>query len=200
MRAMISEDRDSFDSWVIETYRELHSTLFDQDRRFIMRYMLSGEMLCYLLVKPWHKQVMDLVDIRGFVPQEQVEDVRDYLDNPTMDVQAALVQYFVPTPENYGDYMGTELGKVLFGILFNYGFPERLRFIMKKNPEKMGEGAFQETYEKELERLTNVEGFEDLFYYAMDYIDRLIENDEEIPEDMRKLARFLEAQDDYYKW
>ena len=54
--------------------------------------------------------------------------------------------------------------------------------------------------EKELERLTNVEGFEDLFYYAMDYIDRLIENDEEIPEDMRKLARFLEAQDDYYKW
>ena len=197
---MISEDRDSFDSWVIETYRELHSTLFDQDRRFIMRYMLSGEMLCYLLVKPWHKQVMDLVDIRGFVPQEQVEDVRDYLDNPTMDVQAALVQYFVPTPENYGDYMGTELGKVLFGILFNYGFPERLRFIMKKNPEKMGEGAFQETYEKELERLTNVEGFEDLFYYAMDYIDRLIENDEEIPEDMRKLARFLEAQDDYYKW
>ena len=165
-----------------------------------MRYMLSGEMLCYLLVKPWHKQVMDLVDIRGFVPQEQVEDVRDYLDNPTMDVQAALVQYFVPTPENYGDYMGTELGKVLFGILFNYGFPERLRFIMKKNPEKMGEGAFQETYEKELERLTNVEGFEDLFYYAMDYIDRLIENDEEIPEDMRKLARFLEAQDDYYKW
>ena len=200
MRAMISEDRDSFDSWVIETYRELHSTLFDQDRRFIMRYMLSGEMLCYLLVKPWHKQVMDLVDIRGFVPQEQVEDVRDYLDNPTMDVQAALVQYFVPTPENYGDYMGTELGKVLFGILFNYGFPERLRFIMKKNPEKMGEGAFQETYEKELERLTNVEGFEDLFYYAMDYIDRLIENDEEIPEDMRKLARFLESQDEYYKW
>lgn len=197
---MISEDRDSFDSWVIETYRELHSTLFDQDRRFIMRYMLSGEMLCYLLVKPWHKQVMDLVDIRGFVPQERVEDVRDYLDNPTMDVQAALVQYFVPTPENYRDYVGTELGKVLFGILFNYGFPERLRFIMKKNPEKMGEDAFQETYEKELERLTNVEGFQDLFYYAMDYIDRLIENDEEIPEDMRKLARFLESQDDYYKW
>lgn len=197
---MISEDRDSFDSWVIETYRELHSTLFDQNRRFIMRYMLSGEMLCYLLVKPWHKQVMDLVDIRGFVPQEQVEDVRDYLDNPTMDVQAALVQYFVPTPENYRDYVGTELGKVLFGILFNYGFPERLRFIMKKNPEKMGEDAFQEMYEKELERLTNVEGFQDLFYHAMDYIDRLIENDEEIPEEMRKLARFLESQDDYYKW
>ena len=38
-----------------------------------------------------------------------------------------------------------------------------------------------------------------MFFDAMDYIDRLNESGEEIPEDMRKLVRLLESQDEYYK-
>ena len=74
---MINETRRKFDAWVIDTYNQLHDTLFDGDGKFRMNYMLSGEMLCYLLVKPWKKRVMDLEDIRDEVSQEQVEDIRD---------------------------------------------------------------------------------------------------------------------------
>lgn len=197
---MINETRRKFDAWVINTYNQLHDTLFDEDGRFRMNYMLSGEMLCYLLVKPWKKRVMDLEDIRAEVPQEQVEDIRDYLDNPTMDVQAALVTYFTPAPENYEKFLESELGQALLTVLFKYGFPERMRFIKEKNPEKIEGAAFQETFETELYRVLNVEGFQDLFYHAMDFIDRLIESGGEIPEDMRKIARLLESQEDYYKW
>lgn len=196
---MINETRRKFDAWVIDTYNQLHDTLFDGDGKFRMNYMLSGEMLCYLLVKPWKKRVMDLEDIRDEVSQEQVEDIRDYLDNPTMDVQAALVTYFTPTPENYERFLESELGQALSTVLFKYGFPERLRFIKEKKPEKMEVDALEKTIEREFYRVFNVEGFQDLFFHAMDYIDRLNESGEEIPEDMRKLARLLESQDEYYK-
>lgn len=59
--------------------------------------------------------------------------------------------------------------------------------------------ALEKTIEREFYRVFNVEGFQDLFFHAMDYIDRLNESGEEIPEDMRKLARLLESQDEYYK-
>lgn len=196
---MINETRRKFDAWVIDTYNQLHDTLFDGDGKFRMKYMLSGEMLCYLLVKPWKKRVMDLEDIRDEVFQEQVEDIRDYLDNPTMDVQAALVTYFTPTPENYDEFLESELGQALLMVLFKYGFPERMRFIKEKNPEEVEGAVLQKTFETEFYRVLNAEGFQDLFFDAMDYIDRLNESGEEIPEDMRKLVRLLESQDEYYK-
>lgn len=196
---MINETRRKFDAWVIDTYNQLHDTLFDGDGKFRMNYMLSGEMLCYLLVKPWKKRVMDLEDIRDEVSQEQVEDIRDYLDNPTMDVQAALVTYFTPTPENYDEFLESELGQALLIVLFKYGFPERMRFIKEKNPEEAEGAVLQKTFETEFYRVLNAEGFQDLFFDAMDYIDRLNESGEEIPEDMRKLVRLLESQDEYYK-
>jgi len=196
---MINETRRKFDAWVIDTYNQLHDTLFDGDGKFRMNYMLSGEMLCYLLVKPWKKRVMDLEDIRDEVSQEQVEDIRDYLDNPTMDVQAALVTYFTPTPENYDEFLESELGQALLMVLFKYGFPERMRFIKEKNPEEAEGAVLQKTFETEFYRVLNAEGFQDLFFDAMDYIDRLNESGEEIPEDMRKLVRLLESQDEYYK-
>lgn len=196
---MINETRRKFDAWVIDTYNQLHDTLFDGDGKFRMNYMLSGEMLCYLLVKPWKKRVMDLEDIRDEASQEQVEDIRDYLDNPTMDVQAALVTYFTPTPENYDEFLESELGQALLMVLFKYGFPERMRFIKEKNPEEAEGAVLQKTFETEFYRVLNAEGFQDLFFDAMDYIDRLNESGEEIPEDMRKLVRLLESQDEYYK-
>ena len=196
---MNNETRRKFDAWVIDTYNQLHDTLFDGDGKFRMNYMLSGEMLCYLLVKPWKKRVMDLEDIRDEVSQEQVEDIRDYLDNPTMDVQAALVTYFTPTPENYDEFLESELGQALLMVLFKYGFPERMRFIKEKNPEEAEGAVLQKTFETEFYRVLNAEGFQDLFFDAMDYIDRLNESGEEIPEDMRKLVRLLESQDEYYK-
>ena len=196
---MINETRRKFDAWVIDTYNQLHDTLFDGDGKFRMKYMLSGEMLCYLLVKPWKKRVMDLEDIRDEVSQEQVEDIRDYLDNPTMDVQAALVTYFTPTPENYDEFLESELGQALLMVLFKYGFPERMRFIKENNPEEVEGAVLQKTFETEFYRVFIAEGFQDLFFDAMDYIDRLNESGEEIPEDMRKLVRLLESQDEYYK-
>lgn len=189
MRAMISEDRDSFDSWVIETYRELHSTLFDQNRRFIMRYMLSGEMLCYLIVKPWYERVMNLEDIRSEVPQDCLYDVRDYLGYRCMDNQAGLVRWFVPSEESFfgGEY--SEIGAIIVSLLVKYGFTERIRFLKEKRPD-----FSEDMFKRELARLfDSPEGLEDCIYHLMDYIDRLNESGEEIPEELRVLTRHLET-------
>ena len=199
---MISESRDDFTKWVLDTYKGLHDTLFES-RKFKMQYVLSGEMLCYLLVKPWYKRVnsdeyfKEDADIRQEVDEQQVADVRDYLDNPTMDVQAAMVRYFLPTEEDYPAYLDSEIGKSLFSLVHNYGLPERFRFIKEKNPEKIEGDALQETIERELEYLTTSEGFENLYFHLMDYVDRLNECGEDIPEDFRKFVRLLESKEDY---
>lgn len=194
---MISESRDDFTKWVLDTYKELHDTLFES-RKFKMEYVLSGEMLCYLLVKPWKKRMdsdeyfKEGVDIRQEVDEQQVADVRDYLDNPTMDVQAAMVHYFLPTEGGYPAYLDSEIGKSLFSLVLNHGLPERLRYIKEKKGDLP-----QETIEKELEYLTTSEGFENLFFHLMDYVDRLNECGEDIPEDFRKFVRLLESREDY---
>ncbi|WP_455136522.1 hypothetical protein [Thermophilibacter sp.] len=186
---MISEDRDSFDSWVIETYRELHSTLFDLDRRFIMRYMLSGEMLCYLIVKPWYERVMNLEDIRSEVPQDCLYDVRDYLGYRCMDNQAGLVRWFVPSEESFFGEEYSEIGAIIVSLLVKYGFTERIRFLKEKRPD-----FNEDMFKRELARLfDSPEGLEDCIYHLMDYIDRLNESGEEIPEELRVLTRHLET-------
>ena len=194
---MISESRDDFTQWIIDSYNSLHDTLFDGGK-FKMNYVLSGEMLCYLLVKPWKKRMdsddyfKEDADIRQEVDEQQVADVRDYLDNPTMDVQAAMVRYFLPTEGDYPAYLDSEIGKSLFQLVLNYGLPERLRFIREKKGDLP-----QETIEKELEYLTTSEGFENLYFHLMDYVDRLNECGEDIPEDFRKFVRLLESKEDY---
>ncbi len=199
---MISESRDDFTQWIIDSYNSLHDTLFDGGK-FKINYVLSGEMLCYLLVKPWKKRVdsdeyfKEDADIRQEVDEQQVADVRDYLDNPTMDVQAAMVRYFLPTEGDYPAYLDSEIGKSLFQLVLNYGLPERLRFVKEKKPEKVEGDALQETIERELEYLTTSEGFENLYFHLMDYVDRLNECGEDIPEDFRKFIRLLESKEDY---
>ena len=189
LRAMISEDRDSFDSWVIETYQELHSVLFDQNRRFIMSYMLSGEMLCYLIVKPWYKRVMNLEDIRYKIPQDCLDDVRGYLGYRCMDNQAGLVRWFVPSEDAFFDAENSEIGAIIVSLLVKYGFSERIRFLRENRAD-----FNEEMFSRELARLfDSPEGLEDCIYHLMDYIDRLNETGEEIPEELRVLTRHLEA-------
>lgn len=148
---MISESRDDFTQWIIDSYNSLHDALFEGGK-FKMNYVLSGEMLCYLLVKPWYKRVnsdeyfKEDADIRQEVDERQVEDVRDYLDNPTMDVQAAMVHYFLPTEGDYPAYLDSEIGKSLFSLVLNYGLPERLRFVKEiaGNPKEEMERALEQ--------------------------------------------------------
>lgn len=202
---MISESRDDFTKWVLDTYKELHDTLFES-RKFKIKYVLSGEMLCYLLVKPWYKRVnsdeyfKEDADIRQEVDEQQVADVRDYLNNPTMDTQAYMVRYFVPTDDNYYAYLDSEVGQSVFGLVVNYGLNERLRFIKEKNPEKMEGDVLQETVQREFERMFTPAGFEDCIYHAMDYMDRLNESGEDIPEGLRKFVRLLESQEEQYEF
>lgn len=199
---MISESRDDFTKWVLDTYRGLHDTLFES-RKFKMGYVLSGEMLCYLLVKPWYKRVnsdeyfKEDADIRQEVDEQQVADVRYYMDCPTPDTQAAMVRYFLPSEDGYPAYLDSEIGKSLFSLVMNYGLPERFRFIKENNPEKIEGDALQETVERELEYLTTSEGFENIYFHLMDYVDRLNECGEDIPEDFRKFVRLLESKEDY---
>lgn len=199
---MISESRDDFTKWVLDSYNTLHDILFE-NRKFKMKYVLSGEMLCYLLVKPWYKRVnsddyfKEDADIRQEVDEEQVFFVRDYLDNPTMDTQAVLIRYFLPSEEDYPAYIDSEVGKSLFALVLNYGLPERFSFIKEKNPEKIEGDALQETVERELEYLTTSEGFENIYFHLMDYVERLNECGENIPEDFRKFIRLLESKEDY---
>lgn len=194
---MISESRDEFTQWVLDTYRQLHDALFE-NRKFKMQHVLSGEMLCYLLVKPWYKRVnsdeyfKEDADIRQEVDEQQVADVRDYLDNPTMDVQAAMVHYFLPTEGDYPAYLDSEIGKSLFSLVMNYGLPERLRFIKEKKGDLP-----QETIEKELEYLITSEGFENLYFHLMDYVDRLNECGEGISDDFRDFVRLLESKEEH---
>lgn len=81
--------------------------------------------------------------------------------------------------------------------MFNYGLPERLRFIKEKQPEKVQGETLQETLGRELDNLTTAEGFENLYFHLMDYVDRLNECGEDIPEDFRKFVRLLESKEDY---
>lgn len=200
---MISESRDAFTKWVLDTYKELHDTLFES-RKFKLECVLSGDMLCYLLVKPWYKRVnseeyfKEDADIRQEVDEAQVADVRDYLDNPTMDVQASMVRYFMPNDDVYSAYIDSEVGKALLDLIVRYGFPERVRFIKEKMQERLAGETLQEMLEREVDSLMTPEGYENLYFYLMDYVDRLNECGEDIPEDFRKFVRLLESREDYY--
>ena len=132
---------------------------------------------------------MNLEDIRYKIPQECLEDVREYLGYRCMDNQAGLVRWFVPSEDDFFDGEYSEIGAIIVSLLVKYGFTERIRFLKEKRAD-----FNEDMFRRELARLFgSPEGLEDCIYHLMDYIDRLIETGEEIPEELRVLTRHLEA-------
>ena len=187
---MINETRDSFDSWVMDTYEELHSTLFDDSRKFRMNYMLSGEMFCYLLVKPWYKRVMNLEDIRQEVNEEQVRDVRGYLEDRSEDFRSFLVGWFFPRENESCSAIDFDLVTKIAAC----GMVECMRQTIDKNP-----GCTMDDVADILSEHFQDYSFdfiEEMIWYAMDCVDRCNRDGKEVPEVLRAIARNLEARED----
>lgn len=187
---MINETRDSFDSWVMDTYEELHSTLFDDSRKFRMNYMLSGEIFCYLLVKPWYKRVMNLEDIRQEVNEEQVRDVRGYLEDRSEDYRSFLVGWFFPRDNESCSAIDFDLLTRIAAC----GMVECMRQTIDKNPGC----AMDDVADILRERFQDYsfDFIEEMIWYAMDYVDRMKRDGKEVPEVLRAIARNLEARED----
>lgn len=187
---MINETRDSFDSWVMDTYEELHSTLFDDSRKFRMNYMLSGEMFCYLLVKPWYKRVMNLEDIRQEVSEEQVADVREFLASRDEDMRAYLVHWFFPRENESCSTLDFDLATRIAAC----GMVECMRQTIDKNP-----GCTMDDVADILSERFQDYSFdfvEEMIWYAMDFVDRMKRDGKEVPEDLRAIARYLQAREE----
>lgn len=187
---MINETRDSFDSWVMDTYEELHSTLFDDSRKFRMNYMLSGEMFCYLLVKPWYKRVMNLEDIRQEVSEEQVADVREFLASRDEDMRAYLVQWFFPRENESCSTLDFDLATRIAAC----GMVECMRQTIDKNPGCTMDDVADILRERFQDY--SFDFIEEMIWYAMDYVDRMKRDGKEVPEVLRAIARYLEAREE----
>ncbi|WP_273445754.1 hypothetical protein [Thermophilibacter provencensis] len=187
---MINETRDSFDSWVMDTYEELHSTLFDDSRKFRMNYMLSGEMFCYLLVKPWYKRVMNLEDIRQEVNEEQVRDVRGYLEDRSEDFRSFLVGWFFPRENESCSTLDFDLVTRIAAC----GMVECMRQTIDKNPGCTMDDVADILSERFQDY--SFDFIEEMVWYAMDFVDRMNRDGKEVPEDLRAIARNLEARED----
>lgn len=175
---MIDETRDNFDSWVIETYDSLHSLLFDEDGRFDMRKLLSGEMLSYGIVRNWYEKVMALKDIRGEVPQECYDEIREYLRWPVMDNQVTLIRWYA-SDTNEAEFELEDVEEFA-AILLLFGGMEWVRF-----QEEHGNKVSLSDWLDSCSLL-------DAYLYVMDFVDRLNEGGKEIPEPLRKIVRFME--------
>ena len=170
---MIDETRTSFDSWVIDTYRQLHSKLFVGDK-FRMEYLLSGYMLSYRLIKPYYLRVMDLEDVRDKIEPRMVEGIRDFLD--------ALFSWFMAQePQEMSD-----VDMAIYMPIIAYGAAERSRFLKEKGRPQ--------TLEQIVEWMESPEAAEDSVYFVMDMVDRYNKEGKELPEDLRVVARLLEAE------
>lgn len=187
---MINETRDSFDSWVMDTYEELHSTLFDDSRKFRMNYMLSGEMFCYLLVKPWYKRVMNLEDIRQEVNEEQVRDVREFLASRDEDMRAYLVQWFFPRENESCSAIDFDLVTKVAAC----GMVECMRQTIDKNPGCTMDDVADILSERFQDY--SFDFIEEMIWYAMDYVDGMKRDGKEVPEVLRAIARYLEAREE----
>lgn len=179
---MINETRDSFDTWVIETYESLHESLYT-GRKFNLRYLLSGEMFSYLILKLWYCRVMNLEDIRDDIPADCVQEIREYLDNPSLDNQVVLLRWFLPREEKELD----DIQAAVLMPIVAYGIAERIRFLREKGFDYSLEDAFSWL-------LDNEDALEDSYYHVMDMIDRFNEEEKEIPESLRDVVRFLEPE------
>lgn len=179
---MISETRDSFDSWVLSSYRRLHELLFDESKRFRMEYLLSGYMLSYRLIKPWRERVRACEDVRDKIEPRMVEDIRDFLENPSMDNQVALFSWFMAQePQEM-----SEVDMAIYMPIIAYGAVERARFLKEKGKPQ--------TLEQIKEWMESPEAAEDSVYFVMDMVDRYNKEGKELPQDLRVAARLMEAE------
>lgn len=192
---MISESRDEFTKWVLDSYNSLHEELFDSLGKFKLEKMLSGEMLCYSIVKPWYKRVSDDryilsdADIRQEVNEEQVQDVRMYLEDRDEDTRSYLVRWFLPRENEEA----SEVDWALIEPIAVCGFVEWMKQTQEKNPElSMGEVG-----DIMVQRLQSYswDFVEEMIWYAMDFVDRLNRDGRNIPDSLRVVARTLEARE-----
>ena len=193
---MISESRDDFTQWVIDSYNSLHEELFDSLGKFKLEKMLSGEMLCYSIVKPWYKCVSDDryilsdADIRQEVSEEQVADVREFLKCRTEDDRSYLVRWFLP--REYEE--ASEVDWALIEPIASCGFVEWMKQTQEENPDC----SIDEVGDIMAKRLQSYswDFIEEMIWYAMDYVDRCNRDGKDIPEMLRVVARILEARDE----
>ena len=193
---MIDESRENFTRWVLDTYQELHDYLFDASGKFKMERMLSGEMLCYAIVKPWYKRVrsseylLEDADIRQEVSEEQVKDVRWYLSDRDEDMRSYLVRWFLP--REYEE--ASEVDWALIEPIASCGIVEWMKQTIDKNPDC----TMDEVGDIMAKRFQSYswDFIEEMIWYAMDYVDRCNRNGKEIPESLRVVARILEARDE----
>ena len=165
---MISETRDSFDSWVLSSYRRLHELLFDKSKRFRMEYLLSGYMLSYRLIKPWRERVRACEDVRDKIEPRMVKDIRDFLD--------ALFSWFMAQePQEMSD-----VDMAIYMPIIAYGAAERARFLKEKGRPQ--------TLEQIKEWMESPEAAEDSVYFVMDMVDRYNEEGRELPQDLRRIC------------
>ena len=193
---MIDESRENFTKWILDTYQELHDYLFDASGKFKMERMLSGEMLCYAIVKPWYKGVrsseylLEDADIRQEVSEEQVKDVRWYLSDRDEDMRSYLVRWFLP--REYEE--ASEVDWALIEPIASCGIVEWMKQTIDKNPDC----TMDEVGDIMAKRFQSYswDFIEEMIWYAMDYVDRCNRNSKEIPESLRVVARILEARDE----
>lgn len=193
---MISESRDDFTQWIIDSYNSLHEELFDSLGKFKLEKMLSGEMLCYSIVKPWYKRVSDDryilsdADIRQEVNEEQVQDVRMYLEDRDEDTRSYLVRWFLPRENEEA----SEVDWALIEPIASCGIVEWMKQTIDKNPDC----TMDEVGDIMAKRLQSYswDFIEEMIWYAMDFVDRCNRNGEEIPEGLRVVARILEAREE----
>lgn len=193
---MIDESRENFTKWVLDIYQELHDCLFDASGKFKMERTLSGEMLCYAIVKPWYKRVrsseylLEDADIRQEVSEEQVKDVRDYLSSRDEDMRAYLVRWFLPR-EN-----GT-CGEIDFDLVTTIAGVGMVRW-MKQTLDAHPDWTMDDVGDYLAERLQDYryDFIEEMVYLAMDYVDGMNREGKDVPEDLRVIARNLEAREE----
>lgn len=196
---MINESRESFTEWLVKTYRELHEELFDAEGKFKMERMLSGEMLCYAIVKPWYNRVrsseylFEDADIRQEVNEEQVRDVREFLKCRTEDDRSYLARWFLPREGEDA----SEVDWALMEPIIIFGCLEWFQWVREKFPDKSNE-ELADFMSKQLDS-ASFDFFEDIIWFAMDYVDRCNRDGKEIPEELRVVARLLESREEPYQ-
>lgn len=79
-----SPSKREFESWVVESYKTLHSEIFE-NRKLKPQYLFANEMYAYLILKNWKSRI-------GF-GEGKVEDLRQVLDYETYFLIWVFMEY-----------------------------------------------------------------------------------------------------------
>lgn len=140
-----------------------------------LNVILSGEELA-------NADVARLEGVRDKIEPRMVEDIRDFLENPSMDNQVALFSWFMAQePQEM-----SEVDMAIYMPIIAYGAAERSRFLKEKGKPQ--------TLEQVKEWMESPEAAEDSVYFVMDMVDRYNKEGKELPQDLRVVARLLEAE------